>query len=81
MSENPDAVVGIDVGTPSGRAVIVRDGAELGSAVHAYEHAVVERAFLATGETLPPDSALTMAAVDRIAGTRPVPGGRKGLLT
>jgi L-ribulokinase len=84
MSENPDAVVvGIDFGTLSGRAVVVRvrDGAELGSAVHAYGNAVVERALPATGETLPPDWALKMPPVDRIAGTRPIPGGRKGLLT
>jgi L-ribulokinase len=46
MPETPDAVViGVDFGTLSGRAVVVRvrDGAELGSAVHAYEPAVVER--------------------------------------
>jgi L-ribulokinase len=70
MSENPDAVVaGTDVGTLSGRAVVarVRDGAEPGSAVQAYGNAVVERA-------------LTMPAIDRIPGTRPVPGGRNGLL-
>jgi L-ribulokinase len=38
-------VIGIDFGTLSGRAVIVRvsDGAELGSAVHAYPHGVLER--------------------------------------
>jgi L-ribulokinase len=61
MSEQPGAVViGVDFGTLSGRAVVVRvsDGAELGSAVHAYEHAVVERALPATGEKLPPDWAL-----------------------
>jgi L-ribulokinase len=84
MPENPDAVViGVDFGTLSGRAVAVRvrDGAELGSAVHPYAHAVVERELPATGEKLPPDWALQMPAVDRIAVTRPVPGGRKGLLT
>ena len=42
---------------------------------------VVERELPATGEKLPPDRALRMPAVVRIAGTRPVPGGRKGLLT
>jgi L-ribulokinase len=38
-------VVGVDYGTLSGRAVVVRvaDGAELGSAVHAYRHAVLTR--------------------------------------
>ncbi|RYV50079.1 ribulokinase [Pengzhenrongella frigida] len=42
-------VVGVDYGTLSGRAVIVRvrDGAELGSAVHEYPHAVMERALTA----------------------------------
>src|ERR1700742_296444 len=40
----PAHVVGVDFGTLSGRAVVVRtsDGAELGSAVHAYAHAVIE---------------------------------------
>lgn len=48
MSENVNAhstyVVGVDFGTLSGRAVVVRvaDGAELGSAVHEYEHGVIE---------------------------------------
>ena len=63
MSQQPGAVViGVDFGTLSGRAVVVRvsDGAELGSAVHAYEHAVVERTLPATGEKLPPDWALQM---------------------
>ena len=39
-------VVGVDFGTLSGRAVVVRvsDGAELGTAVHDYPHGVVEEA-------------------------------------
>jgi L-ribulokinase len=39
-------VVGVDYGTLSGRAVVVRvaDGAELGSAVHDYRHAVLTEA-------------------------------------
>ncbi|RBY77627.1 ribulokinase [Geodermatophilus sp. TF02-6] len=55
-------VVGVDFGTLSGRAVVVRvaDGAELGSAVHAYEHAVVDRTLPSTGQPLPPDWALQM---------------------
>jgi len=42
-------VVGVDYGTLSGRAVIIRvhDGAELGSAVLAYPHAVMDRALTA----------------------------------
>src|SRR3954454_2674911 len=60
MQDNQAAVVGVDFGTLSGRAVVVRvsDGAELGSAVHPYAHAVVERELPATGELLPPDWAL-----------------------
>jgi L-ribulokinase len=53
-------VVGIDFGTLSGRALVVRvsDGAELGTAVHGYPHAVIERALPATAAPLPPDWAL-----------------------
>ena len=59
----PDAgpyVVGVDFGTLSGRAVVVRveDGAELGSAVTPYRHAVMDRVLAATGGVLPPDWAL-----------------------
>lgn len=52
--------IGVDYGTLSGRAVVVRvsDGAELGSAVHAYEHAVVDTSLPGTGEALPPEWAL-----------------------
>jgi L-ribulokinase len=57
-------VVGVDFGTLSGRAVVVRvaDGAELASAVTPYAHAVVERELPATGERLPPDWALQVPA-------------------
>src|SRR3954467_11155847 len=53
-------VIGVDYGTLSGRAVVVRvsDGAELGSAVHAYPHAVIDRTRPASGERLPPAWAL-----------------------
>src|SRR4051812_21694579 len=53
-------VVGVDFGTLSGRAVVVRvsDGAELGSAVHEYTHGVIERTLPASGEQLPPQWAL-----------------------
>jgi len=52
-------VIGVDFGTLSGRAVVVRvsDGQELGSAVHDYAHGVLERE-LPTGERLGPDWAL-----------------------
>ena len=58
MSEEP-CVVGVDFGTLSGRAVVVRvsDGAELASAEHVYAHAVLDRT-LPDGTRLPPDWAL-----------------------
>jgi L-ribulokinase len=63
-------VIGIDYGTLSGRAVVVRvsDGQELGSAVHEYSHAVLDSA-LPTGEPLPPEWALQVPA-DYIAVLR-----------
>ena len=53
-------VVGIDYGTLSGRAVVVRvsDGAELASAVHDYSHAVMDTVLVSTGQVLPPEWAL-----------------------
>jgi L-ribulokinase len=52
-------VIGVDYGTLSGRAVVVRvaDGAELGSAVHEYPHAVLTEA-LPDGTRLGHDWAL-----------------------
>jgi L-ribulokinase len=57
-------VIGIDFGTLSGRAVVVRvsDGAELGSAVLDYPHAVMDTVLEPTGKTLPPDWALQLPA-------------------
>jgi L-ribulokinase len=53
-------VIGVDFGTLSGRAVVVRveDGAELGSAVHDFPHAVIDRELPASGDRLEPDWAL-----------------------
>ncbi|SBT42812.1 ribulokinase [Micromonospora narathiwatensis] len=53
-------VVGVDFGTLSGRAVVVRvaDGAVVGSAVHEYAHGVMDERLAASGERLPPDWAL-----------------------
>jgi L-ribulokinase len=53
-------VVGVDFGTLSGRAVVVRaaDGEELGTAVHEYAHGVIERELPASGERLPAQWAL-----------------------
>ncbi|NII49924.1 ribulokinase [Frigoribacterium endophyticum] len=64
MAATPDHadshVVGVDFGTLSGRAVVVRvsDGAELGSATFEYPHAVVDRTLPGTGERLPAEWAL-----------------------
>ncbi|MFY1670548.1 ribulokinase [Plantactinospora sp. WMMB334] len=55
-------VVGVDFGTLSGRAVVVRvsDGAELGSGVHEYRHGVIDDRLPATGAALPGGWALQM---------------------
>lgn len=55
-------VIGVDFGTLSGRAVVVRvsDGAELGSTVHDYRYGAVEESLPGPGPTvtLPPNWAL-----------------------
>jgi L-ribulokinase len=53
-------VIGIDFGTLSGRAVVVRagDGEELGSAELKFPHAVMDRELAESGERLPPAWAL-----------------------
>ncbi len=53
-------VIGVDFGTLSGRALVVRvpDGAEVGTAVHPYANGVIDEVLPATGEPLPPDWAL-----------------------
>lgn len=60
MGTQESYVIGIDYGTLSGRAVVVRvrDGAELASAVVEYPHGVVERTLPGSAERLPPDWAL-----------------------
>jgi len=57
-------VVGVDFGTLSGRALVVRvgDGAELGAAVAEYPHGVVDAELPGTGEKLPPEWALQVPA-------------------
>jgi len=60
QGEESSLVVGVDFGTLSARAVVVRasDGAELGSGVGEYAHGAIERTLPSTGEALPPDWAL-----------------------
>ncbi|GAA3280822.1 ribulokinase [Nesterenkonia halobia] len=65
MTTPDPVVIGIDFGTLSGRALVVRvsDGAELGGAVHDYPHAVMDDALTAhRGEPLPPEWALQVPA-------------------
>lgn len=60
-TDMPDKyAIGIDFGTLSGRAVVVRvsDGAELAGDVHEYRHGVIDHVLPSTGERLPPDWAL-----------------------
>jgi L-ribulokinase len=60
MESTDHYVIGIDYGTLSGRAVVVRvsDGAELGSGVFEYPHAVVTDRLPGGSERLPADWAL-----------------------
>jgi L-ribulokinase len=53
-------VIGLDFGTLSARALVVRaeDGVEMGSAVHEYPHAVMEQTLASSGAELPPQWAL-----------------------
>ncbi|HEY9524923.1 MAG TPA: ribulokinase, partial [Thermopolyspora sp.] len=59
-NNNDRYVIGVDFGTLSGRAVVVRvsDGTELGSAVHEYGHGVIEEALPGSDVRLGPDWAL-----------------------
>jgi L-ribulokinase len=53
-------VVGVDFGTLSARALVVRvaDGSPAGTAIYGYPHQVMDAELAATGEPLPPDWAL-----------------------
>lgn len=67
MTENSQDsyTIGVDYGTLSGRAVVVRvaDGAELASAEHVYPHAVMDATLTASDhQTLPPEWALQVPA-------------------
>jgi L-ribulokinase len=74
MAERERYVVGVDLGTLSGRALVVRvcDGAELGTAVHEYEHGVLDER-LPSGRPLPPDWALQVPDDYRQVLRRAVP--------
>ena len=74
MARSDQFTVGIDFGTLSGRAVVVRvsDGAEVGSAVHDYAHGVLDTRLPASGTTLPPDWALQVPG-DYRRGARGTP--------
>jgi L-ribulokinase len=67
-------VVGVDFGTLSGRALVVRvsDGVELGTAVHEYRHGVMDRQ-LPDGTELPPEWALQVPEDYREVLRRAVP--------
>lgn len=68
-------VIGVDYGTLSGRAVVVRasDGAELASAVVEYPHAVVERSLPGSSDRLPPEWALQVPEDYRLVLKQAVP--------
>lgn len=74
MTRSDDVVIGVDFGTLSGRALVVRvsDGVELGSATHDYSHAVLEET-LPSGRPLPPDWALQVPDDYREVLRRAVP--------
>jgi L-ribulokinase len=75
MARSSQFTVGVDFGTLSGRAVVVRlsDGAEVGSAVHEYAHGVLDAELPGGAVALPPDWALQVPGdyVDVIANAVP----------
>ncbi|HZC25489.1 MAG TPA: ribulokinase [Actinopolymorphaceae bacterium] len=68
MPDDTRFVIGVDFGTLSGRAVVVRvvDGAEVGSAVHDFANGVIDTHLPGSDRELPADWALQDPA-DRIA--------------
>ena len=76
---SPVYTVGVDFGTLSARALVVRvhDGAEMGGAVWEYPHGVVDQALPSTGEPLPPDWALQIPEDWREALRMAVPAALK----
>jgi L-ribulokinase len=68
-------VIGVDYGTLSGRALLVRvsDGSEVASSVYEYPHGVIESYLPKTGAMLPPDWALQVPSdyIDVLKNTVP----------
>lgn len=68
-------VIGVDYGTLSGRALLVRvsDGAEMATSVYEYPHGVIENILPKSGAKLPPDWALQVPAdyIDVLKNTVP----------
>jgi L-ribulokinase len=84
MPEERDAVVvGVDFGTLSARALVVRvhDGVELGTGVAAYPHGVMETELAPSGDPLPPDWALQVPAdyVEALTGAVRAALGQAGV--
>src|SRR3954468_13251695 len=75
VTRSDQFTVGVDFGTLSGRAVVVRvsDGAEVGTAVHDYAHGVLDSRLAAGAVPLPPDWALQVPSdyVDVLATAVP----------
>jgi L-ribulokinase len=75
QSADEKYVIGVDYGTLSGRALLVRvsDGAEIATAVFEYPHAVIEDVLPTSGAKLPPDWALQVPSdyVDVLKQTVP----------
>ncbi len=64
ISPDDRFVIGVDYGTLSGRALVVRvsDGAEIATAVCEYPHAVLDDVLPSSGARLPPEWALQVPA-------------------
>ena len=60
MSANARYAIGVDFGTESARAVVIRleDGAEVATTVQPYAHGVMDSVLAHTGAPLPPETAL-----------------------
>jgi L-ribulokinase len=72
-------VIGVDFGTLSARAVVVRvrDGAELGSGVADYAHGVIDDFLPASRKALPPDWALQVPSDYIVAMSAAVPAAMR----